>query len=139
MKLSVLFSRLAVGLTCLSAAFTCLAFACNATPPTPAHKSEALVAPSPPPLKAKLGNSIVADDPSLPDGICPECRRQGRVSTVSLGETTNQLVTVAPWYDERGGLHSGDNPSTTTTTFSCSNGHTWARTRRLSTGTIVLP
>jgi hypothetical protein len=44
---------------------------------------------------------------------------------VSVGMSMTTLMYCAPFYDEAGRFHS-HNPNTTTTQYSCSNGHRWS-------------
>ena len=61
--------------------------------------------------------------------ICPECRSAGLKSQVYLGMRERSAMSVAPYWDEDGQYHS-HNLSSSTTQYSCSNGHRWSETRR---------
>ena len=56
---------------------------------------------------------------------CPECVKNNQKSTMSVGASMTTLMYSAPFYDEEGRYHS-HNPNTTTTEYSCSNGHRWS-------------
>ena len=56
--------------------------------------------------------------------ICPECAKEGKKSFVYPGPTMSTLMYCAPFYDEEGKLHHHDCNSHTTT-YTCSNNHTW--------------
>lgn len=60
--------------------------------------------------------------------ICPKCREQGLKSIVEPGMRTTTLMVIHEWYDEEGDYHVED-PNTTSTSYSCSNGHQWSETR----------
>lgn len=55
---------------------------------------------------------------------CPECQKEGKKSKVYQGMSTTTLLGWIPYWDEEGKYHN-DNPNTTTTEYSCSNGHRW--------------
>lgn len=55
---------------------------------------------------------------------CPECVKNNQKSIMSVGTSMTTLMYSAPFYDEEGRYHS-HNPNTTTTEYSCSNGHRW--------------
>lgn len=56
--------------------------------------------------------------------ICPECKEQGLKSKVYPGMSMTTAMFCQPFYDEEGNLHHHDF-NTTTTEYSCSNGHHW--------------
>lgn len=56
---------------------------------------------------------------------CPECVEAGLRSKVYVGSSATTLMSVLTYYDEEGRLVV-DDPNTTTTQYSCSNGHRWA-------------
>jgi hypothetical protein len=55
---------------------------------------------------------------------CPECVQNNQKSRVAVGGSTRTLLGFTPFYDEDGNYHNHD-PNTTSTQYSCSNGHTW--------------
>jgi len=57
--------------------------------------------------------------------ICPECQKEGKKSIVFIGVSSTTLLAVTPYYDEEGRFHF-DDPNTTTTQYTCSNGHVWS-------------
>jgi hypothetical protein len=61
--------------------------------------------------------------------ICQECKKEGKKSRVYVGGGMTTLMGVSSFYDEEGRYHMHD-PNTTTTDFSCSNGHRWTESRR---------
>lgn len=56
---------------------------------------------------------------------CPECIKEGKKSNVYPGMSTTTLMKIFEYYDEEGKYHYS-NPNTTTTYYSCSNGHKWS-------------
>ncbi len=58
---------------------------------------------------------------------CEECIKEEKKSTVYVPQygTTTLMCSAPDYYDEEGKFHEGHNPNTTTTEWSCSNGHTW--------------
>ena len=56
--------------------------------------------------------------------ICPECQKQGLKSKAYIGTSATTLMYCQSFYDEEGRLHHHD-LNTTTTVYSCSNGHKW--------------
>jgi RNA polymerase subunit RPABC4/transcription elongation factor Spt4 len=62
---------------------------------------------------------------------CPVCVEKNLKSNVYVGMSTSTAMYCAPYYDEDGKYHSHDG-NTHTTSYSCSNGHTWAES---NTGT----
>ncbi len=56
--------------------------------------------------------------------ICPECKKEGLKSTVYPGVGMTTAMYFSPFYDEEGNYHDHD-ANTTTTDYSCSNGHKW--------------
>ena len=57
---------------------------------------------------------------------CERCVKEGKRSTVRVEDYTRTLLAVDSYYDEDGFGHSHD-PNTSTTTYRCSNGHTWKK------------
>lgn len=55
---------------------------------------------------------------------CPECDVSGQKSSVFIGLRTTTLMSWQDFYDEKGNFHHHD-PNTTSTAYSCSNGHRW--------------
>ncbi len=62
---------------------------------------------------------------------CPTCVELGLRSRVTPGAGQRTLMYCPPFYDEDGVLHSHD-ANTTTTPYSCSNGHQWVETSKPS-------
>ena len=56
--------------------------------------------------------------------ICPECKKQEKKSCVYPGMSSITAMYFPPFYDEEGHYHDHD-ANTTTTDYSCSNGHKW--------------
>jgi len=56
---------------------------------------------------------------------CPQCLKEGKKSTISIGPRMTTLVCCHPYYDEDGNLIYPDDPNTTRTSYICSNGHKW--------------
>jgi len=56
--------------------------------------------------------------------ICLECKKKGLKSQVYPGVSSTTLLYCQPFYDEKGRYHDHD-ANTTTTEYSCSNGHKW--------------
>ncbi|GAH86400.1 unnamed protein product [marine sediment metagenome] len=56
---------------------------------------------------------------------CPECEKNGLKSKVYVGTSSTTLLASYPYYDEEGNYHC-DDPNTITTSYSCSNGHSWS-------------
>lgn len=56
---------------------------------------------------------------------CPECIKVDKKSCVTEGVSSSTLMYFPRYYDEDGKLHSHDN-NTHTTSYSCSNGHSWS-------------
>ena len=58
---------------------------------------------------------------------CEQCTKEGKKSTINvpLSGVTTLMCPAPDYYDEEGELHRGHNPNTTTTEWSCSNGHNW--------------
>ncbi|HUU59961.1 MAG TPA: hypothetical protein VMZ50_10480 [Phycisphaerae bacterium] len=61
--------------------------------------------------------------------ICPQCRAEGRRSTVTAGAGSMTSAYYPPFYDEDGKHHVHD-ANGGSQEFTCSNGHRW----RESTG-----
>jgi len=55
---------------------------------------------------------------------CPTCVEKEKRSKVFIGLSTTTLVMPVQYYDEDGNYQSA-NPNTTTTHYTCSNGHDW--------------
>ena len=62
---------------------------------------------------------------SGPKGRCPECRKLGLRSTVTMGMGMVDAVYRPIWWDEDGRIQSGGG-SSYVTSYSCSQGHYWA-------------
>jgi len=58
---------------------------------------------------------------------CKQCITEGKKSTINVPQygTTTLMMPAPNYYDEDGVLIKGHNPNTTTTEWSCSNGHNW--------------
>lgn len=56
--------------------------------------------------------------------FCKECKKLGLKSKVYPGLSSVTLLYCPPFYDEEGNYHDHDS-NTTTTEYSCSNGHKW--------------
>lgn len=56
---------------------------------------------------------------------CEICVAHGLKSIVNVGISTSTAMWCPPFYDEEGRFHDHD-MNTTTTQYSCSNGHEWA-------------
>lgn len=56
--------------------------------------------------------------------FCSRCLYQGKKSKITIGLSTKTLAYYPPFYDEQGKYHDHD-ANTTTTEYSCSNGHNW--------------
>lgn len=56
--------------------------------------------------------------------ICPRCKKEGKKSKVFVGVGSSTSLFYQPFYDEDGELHYHDS-NKTTTSYSCSNGHSW--------------
>ncbi len=56
--------------------------------------------------------------------FCPGCKKQGLKSKVYPGLSSTTLAYYPPFYDEEGNYHNHDG-NTTTTEYTCSNGHKW--------------
>lgn len=57
---------------------------------------------------------------------CPECIKEGKKSIVTEGASSMTLVQAMTVWDENGNLMPTHDPNTTTTQYSCSNGHNWS-------------
>lgn len=55
---------------------------------------------------------------------CPECKKLGLKSKVYVGASSTTLLAFTPYYDEEGNYHHND-PNVITTSYTCSNGHSW--------------
>ena len=60
--------------------------------------------------------------------ICQECEKAGKASRVYPGVSMTTDMYFRPYYDEDGRLHDHDG-NTSTTSYSCSNGHEWSKSR----------
>lgn len=60
---------------------------------------------------------------------CPKCEELGLMSTVRVGASITTCAAASSWYDEEGNYHYYD-PNSTTTNYSCSQGHAWSVTRK---------
>lgn len=60
---------------------------------------------------------------------CKQCEAAGIESTVSVGVSTRTAMAGRRFYDEKGRLHDHDN-NTTTTPYSCSQGHQWKERKK---------
>ena len=69
--------------------------------------------------------------------FCPQCQELGLKSCVYVGTQTATLLAAIPYYDEDGNFHYQD-PNTYTTSYSCSNGHTWAESKKYSGQKIII-
>jgi len=56
---------------------------------------------------------------------CPACRAAGLKSTTTVGCTMTTLMATHSYYDEDGNYHF-DDPNISTTSYSCSRGHSWS-------------
>ena len=57
---------------------------------------------------------------------CPECEQAGARHSVYEGISSRTAMMGSPAYwDENGHYHSAHDPNSTTTSYRCSNGHTW--------------
>lgn len=57
--------------------------------------------------------------------ICATCKADGKKSRVYIGWSRSTLMHFTPYYDENGAYHYHDR-NTTTTDYSCSEGHQWS-------------
>lgn len=60
---------------------------------------------------------------------CPECKKAKLKSRVYPGIGSATLMYCRPFYDEDGKYHFHD-LNTTTTSYSCSQGHDWVETTK---------
>lgn len=60
---------------------------------------------------------------------CSECVKEGKKSIVNVGGTTVTAMATQHYFDEDGKEHV-HNPNTYSTTYFCSNGHTWGEGER---------
>ena len=58
---------------------------------------------------------------------CDKCVESGLKSTIDVNDNYNDCIGARTFYDEEGRFHHHDYP---TTTYRCSNGHTWKKTAR---------
>jgi len=65
----------------------------------------------------------VRRDPSA-QYFCPECQKENKKSSVSIGGSITTEMCVHRYFDENGNYHYHD-PNEIKTTYSCSNGHLW--------------
>lgn len=61
--------------------------------------------------------------------ICPKCKEEEKKSTVYQGISTSTLIGYTSYYDEDGIYHSHD-PNSSTTNYSCSNGHCFSVSKK---------
>jgi hypothetical protein len=57
---------------------------------------------------------------------CPKCQEEGKRSTVTQGVSQTTLMHIPIQYDEDGNRMQSIVNNTTTTNYSCSNGHYWS-------------
>jgi hypothetical protein len=57
--------------------------------------------------------------------LCKECQAQGHKSVVYEGHSYTTLAGFQVFYDQDGFRHEHD-PNSTTTNYTCSNGHAWS-------------
>lgn len=55
---------------------------------------------------------------------CPECIKEGKKSTISIGSSVITAMPVHRFYGEDGKYHEHD-PNVRSTQYRCSNGHGW--------------
>ncbi len=60
--------------------------------------------------------------------ICPKCKSENRKSIVYVGMSESTAMYAPPFYDEQNVYHNHD-PNTTTTHYTCSNGHEFRETK----------
>lgn len=60
---------------------------------------------------------------------CPECIAEEKTSRVFPGGSSVTLLGHQPYYDEEGVYHSHD-PNWFSTSYRCSNGHSWGDRHR---------
>ncbi len=63
--------------------------------------------------------------------ICETCQEQGLKSTVQSSYSMSTCLGYHDFYDEDGNQHCHD-PNTTTTDFTCSNGHKFTKKSKRS-------
>lgn len=56
--------------------------------------------------------------------FCLQCQKEGLKSYVFEGVSNSTLVYYQPYYDENGNYHHNNN-NKITTSYTCSNGHSW--------------
>lgn len=56
--------------------------------------------------------------------ICETCKEQGLKSTISVGGSFVTCMGSSHYFDEQGAEHRHD-PNETSTSYTCSNGHSW--------------
>jgi len=59
---------------------------------------------------------------------CPECIKEGKRSIVTQEMCSSTAMYVPIRWDEDGKRMTEDHSNTTTTEYSCSNGHNWTET-----------
>lgn len=59
--------------------------------------------------------------------ICKQCQERGLKSRVYAGATGTTTMYCTSFYDEEGNYHRHDT-NTSTTSYTCSNGHAWTET-----------
>jgi hypothetical protein len=62
--------------------------------------------------------------------ICQKCKNEGQKSTVTVGPCFTTAMASRPFYDEEGTYHNHDG-NVTTTSYSCSRGHSFTVRERL--------
>ena len=60
---------------------------------------------------------------------CPECEKLGLKSKIFVGASSSTLLAAMPYYDEEGNYHYND-LNTTSTSYTCSNGHSWTESNK---------
>ncbi len=61
--------------------------------------------------------------------FCLECQKEGKKSKLYIGTSLVTCMGFTPYYDEDG-VYQHNDPNTTTTDYSCSNGHAWTERKR---------
>lgn len=56
--------------------------------------------------------------------ICQQCKKKEKKSNVYIGSSYSTAMCVHSYYDENGEYHSHD-PNIRSTSYSCSNNHSW--------------
>lgn len=71
------------------------------------------------------------------DGICPKCKKFGLKSRVTYGGSQVTLMNTHSWYDEEGNFHY-DDPNITTSSYWCSEYHTFITREQKGEETITI-